>query len=149
MVICLERGVELDMALLMPLPLTVSCFSKIQIGFTILVPAHPGSPGKRAIRWMCVPATKLLLLLLQPFNGLFSRTTLVNRYQKGKTSPDSNEARHDRVLGWQWHQLDHRQTICTSHQTDNHTNTPSVKLAQQPDPSQTCCANTCDSENKL
>ena len=34
------------MAQLMPLPLTVSCFSKIQIGFTFLVPAHPGSPGK-------------------------------------------------------------------------------------------------------
>jgi len=30
----------------MPLPLTVSCFSKIQIGFTFLVPANPGSPGK-------------------------------------------------------------------------------------------------------
>jgi len=36
----------LHMAQLMPLPLTVSCFSKIQIGFTFLVPAHPGSPGK-------------------------------------------------------------------------------------------------------
>jgi len=43
------------MAQLMPLPLTVSCFSKIQIGFTFLVPAHPGSPGERAIkRYMCV-----------------------------------------------------------------------------------------------
>ena len=38
----------------MPLPLTVSCFSKIQIGFTFLVPAHPGSPGKRAIKRVCV-----------------------------------------------------------------------------------------------
>ena len=45
-VICLERGADLHMAQLMPLPLTVSCFSKIQIGFTFLVPAHPGSPGK-------------------------------------------------------------------------------------------------------
>ena len=43
------------MAQLMPLPLTVSCFSKIQIGFTFLVPAHPGSPGKRAVKWyVCV-----------------------------------------------------------------------------------------------
>jgi len=41
------------MAQLMPLPLTVSCFSKIQIGFTFLVPAHPGSPGKRAVKWVC------------------------------------------------------------------------------------------------
>ena len=42
------------MAQLMPLPLTVSCFSKIHIGFTFLVPAHPGSPGKRAVKRMCV-----------------------------------------------------------------------------------------------
>ena len=46
MVICLERDADLHMVQLMPLPLTVSCFSKIQIGFTFLVPAHPGSPGK-------------------------------------------------------------------------------------------------------
>ena len=46
MVICLERDADLHMAQLMPLPLTVSCFSKIQIGFTFLVPAHLGSPGK-------------------------------------------------------------------------------------------------------
>jgi len=45
-VICLEQGADLHMAQLMPLPLTVSCFSKIQIGFTFLVPAHLGSPGK-------------------------------------------------------------------------------------------------------
>jgi len=44
MVVCLERGADLHMAQLMPLPLTVSCFSKIQIGFTFLVPAHLGSP---------------------------------------------------------------------------------------------------------
>ena len=42
------------MAQLMPLPLTVSCFSKIQIRFTFLVPAHPGSPGKRAVKRVCV-----------------------------------------------------------------------------------------------
>jgi len=46
MVICLERGADLHMAQLMPLPLTVTCFSKIHIGFTFLVPAHLGSPGK-------------------------------------------------------------------------------------------------------
>ena len=50
MVICLERGADLHMAQLMPLPRTVSCFSKIQIGFTFLVPAHPGSPGKRVVK---------------------------------------------------------------------------------------------------
>jgi len=54
MAICLERGADLHMAQLMPLPLTVSCFSKIQIGFTFLVPAHPGSPGKRTAKRVCV-----------------------------------------------------------------------------------------------
>jgi len=53
-VICLERGADLHMAQLMPLPLTVSCSSKIQIGFTFLVPAHPGSPGKMADKRVCV-----------------------------------------------------------------------------------------------
>jgi len=38
------------MAQLMPLPLTVSCSSKIQIGFTFLVPAYPGCPGKEAVK---------------------------------------------------------------------------------------------------
>jgi len=42
------------MAQLMPLPLTVSCFSKIQIRFTFLVPAHLGIPGKRAVKRVCV-----------------------------------------------------------------------------------------------
>ena len=45
MVVYLEQGADLHMAQLMPLPLTVSCFSKIQICFTFLVPAYPGSPG--------------------------------------------------------------------------------------------------------
>jgi len=49
MVICLERGADLQVAQLMPLPLAVSCFSKIQIGFTFLVPAHVGSPRKKAV----------------------------------------------------------------------------------------------------
>ena len=42
------------MAQPMPLPLTVSCFSKIQIGFTFLVRAHPGSPGQWAVKRVCV-----------------------------------------------------------------------------------------------
>jgi len=54
MVICLERGADLHMFQLMPLPLTVSCFSKIQIGFAFMVPAHLGSPGKRAVKRVCV-----------------------------------------------------------------------------------------------
>ena len=55
MVICLEQGADLHTAQLMPLPLTVSCFIEIQIGFTFLVLAHPGSPGQRAVkRCVCV-----------------------------------------------------------------------------------------------
>ena len=54
MAVCLEQGADLHMAQLMPLPLTVSCFSKIQIGFAFLVQAHPGSPGQRAVKRVCV-----------------------------------------------------------------------------------------------
>ena len=54
MVICLERGADLHMAQLMPLPLTVSCSNKIQIGFSFLVLAYLGSPGQRAIKRVCV-----------------------------------------------------------------------------------------------
>jgi len=47
------------MAQLMPLPLTVSCSSKIQIGFTFLVPAYPVCPGKEAVKWLYVVQTNL------------------------------------------------------------------------------------------
>ena len=73
MAICLEWGADLHMAQLMPLPLTVACFSKIQIGFAFLVPAHLCSPGKRAIKRVCV------LFTLIPYTGpkiLFWNLTL-------------------------------------------------------------------------
>jgi len=57
---------------------------------------------------------------LPAFNGLFSRTTWVSRYQKDKTSQDLNEMMG---FGMQWHWLDHMQTIYASRQTDNHINT--------------------------
>jgi len=53
-VVCLERGADLHIAQLMPLPFIVSCFSEIQIGFTLLVPAHLGIPRKRAVKRVCV-----------------------------------------------------------------------------------------------
>ena len=53
-VVCLEQGADLRMAQLMLLPLTVSCFTKIQIGFIFLVPADLGSPRKRAVKRVCV-----------------------------------------------------------------------------------------------
>ena len=55
MVVCLERGAELHIAQLMPLPL-----SKIQTCFTSLVPAHPGSPGQRAVKHVCVCVCSLV-----------------------------------------------------------------------------------------
>ena len=54
-----ERGADLHIAQLMPLPLTVSCFSKIQTGFTFLVPAHLGSPGKGPLNG-CVGVCKVV-----------------------------------------------------------------------------------------
>jgi len=68
-VICLELGADLHMAQLMPLPLIVSCFSKIQIGFTFLVPAHLGRPRKRAVKrvyvCMCVLQVNYCTQVLQ------------------------------------------------------------------------------------
>jgi len=70
------------MAQLMPLPLAVSCFSKIQIAFTFLVPAHLGSPGQRAVKWMCV--MKLLSLFNVPCcPQAFSALTLLVGRQEG------------------------------------------------------------------
>ena len=63
MVICVERGANLHMAQRMPLSLTVSCFSKIQIGFSFLVPVHLGSPEKRAVKRVCVCVCYLFLCL--------------------------------------------------------------------------------------
>ena len=62
MVICLEQGADLHMAQLMPLPLTVSCFSKIQIGFTFLVPAHLDSPEKGPLNG-CVCVIFIIIII--------------------------------------------------------------------------------------
>jgi len=64
--LCLERGAYLHMAQLMPLPLTVSCVSEIQVGFTFLVPAHPGSPGQRAIKRVCVNGCVWFVCVIWP-----------------------------------------------------------------------------------
>jgi len=67
----------------------------------------------------------------QPFNGLFSRTTWVSRYQKGKTNLDFTGATDSE---WQWHQLGHMQ-VCTSLQTDNYASTPPLCFLQAGCPS--------------
>ena len=72
-----------------------------------------------------------VLLEIHLFNDLFSGTTWASRYQKSKNSldfKDMNEAKDHVVLGWQWHQLNHMQTMCTSLQTDNHINTSSLNF---------------------
>ena len=56
MVICLERDADLHIAQLIPLPLTVSCFS------SLVLPAHPGSPGQRAVKRVFVDDELLLIL---------------------------------------------------------------------------------------
>ena len=62
----------------------------------------------------------------RPFNGPFSGTTRVSRYQKGKTNLDFAEARDNE---WQWHQLGHMQ-VCISLQTDNHASTSPLSFLQ-------------------
>ena len=71
----LEQGADLHMAQLMSLPFTVSCFSKIQIGFTFLVPAHPGGPGKGAVKrapCVCVCTGRLIKVLKMTRLNFFS-----------------------------------------------------------------------------
>jgi len=72
------------------------------------VPAHPGSPRKRVVKWVCVCVCACVRACV--------RACVV----------DFNEARDDGVLGWQCRWLDHTQTTCTSLQTDNHANTSSL-----------------------
>jgi len=87
-VVCLEQGADLHIAQLMPLTLIVSCFSKIQMGFTFLVPAHLGSPGKRAVKRVCVCACFLTLMfhtvVHQHMHGVvvFLITTLLKIYYR-------------------------------------------------------------------
>ena len=80
MVICLERGADLHMAQLMPLPLTISCFSKIQTGFTFLVQAHPGSVDKGPLNvCMCVLYRVYTTNIFNSQN-VTDLTTLTNNY---------------------------------------------------------------------
>ena len=74
MVICLEQSADLHTAQLMPLPLIVSCFSKIQIGFTFLVLAHLGSPEKGPLN-VCVCVCVVCVCVCE-FNKTFLFVTL-------------------------------------------------------------------------
>jgi len=79
MVVCLGQGADLHMAQLMPLPLTVSCFSKIQIAFTFLVPVHTHTQKRFTALW------------------ILSGTTRVSRYQK-RHSPTHTHHGHQLPL---------------------------------------------------
>jgi len=83
MVFCLEQDADLHMAQLMPLPITVSCFSKIQIGFIFLVPAHLGSPGKTAVKQVCVCVIHLSGIHLERFDCMCNvcLSFIANRYR--------------------------------------------------------------------
>ena len=81
MVICLEQGADLHMAQLMPLPLIVSCFSKIQIGFTFLVPVHLGSPGKGPLNGCCV------VVVLCLFNCMMLHVCVPDQFGVGIVVP--------------------------------------------------------------
>jgi len=72
------RGADLHMAQLMALPLTISCFSKIQIGFTFLVPAHPSSPRKKAVKRVCVSFMFSLYVVI-------NNKKIINIYKKINT----------------------------------------------------------------
>jgi len=70
----------------MLLPLTVSCFSKIQIGFTFLVPAHLGSPGKRAVKWcvcVCVSVVGFCFLITVNLQDRNTETTCLSSLYPG------------------------------------------------------------------
>jgi len=86
------------MAQWMPLPLTVSCFSKIQISFSFLVPADLGSPGQRAVKRVCV-------CVLLPISVRF-------RYLDGATE----NARHEntggsKMQGWKMRDMNLRHQL--------------------------------------
>ena len=106
-------GADLHMAQLMPLPLTVSCFRKVQIGLPF---------------WYRVTRVHTYT---HPFNGPLSGSTRVSRYQKGKTNLDFTEATGSE---WQWHQLG-RMQVCTSLQTDNHASSRPLSFFQAGCPS--------------
>ena len=78
MVTCLEWGADLHMAQLMPLPLTVSCFIRVQIGITFLVPAHLGRPGKRAVKRVCVFVHACVRACVSPHVVIVSVVTVLD-----------------------------------------------------------------------
>jgi len=94
------------MAQLMPLPLTISCFSKIQIGFTLLVPVHPGSPEKSAVIRVCIiiinKALITVTLKIQQHyrSSLHSQFSSATRYKLVKYRIKENNNNNNKVLNF-------------------------------------------------
>jgi len=104
----------------MPLPLTVSCFSKIQIGFTFLVPAHLGSPSKRAIKRMCVCVLSHKAIPIFPYKTVWDRWNKASTTKPSLIGPavsiqhllvtDGQKDSPHISGGWRW--LSRRQPAC-------------------------------------
>ena len=90
MVICLEQGADLHMAQLMPLPLTVSCSSKIQTGFTFLVPADLGTPRKRAVKRVCVCVCVTGSYNNSHFGRIWIERVFSLKFEKNSTNKQQN-----------------------------------------------------------
>jgi len=143
-VICLERGADLHMAQLMPLPLTASCFSKIQIGFTFLVPAHPGSPGQRAFKRVCVCVLLfLVLLVMRQTDRQTAQRCYIREYwwwagDGGVRSTRVDKPLHDVIVASAVNVLPWEQLITRQHQlrqtsvlhTDRHTDRQTTHVTQ-------------------
>ena len=107
--------------------LTITCSFIDIISFTYVLILYGLSHRKSSgISLKCILYTHT-----HPFNGPFSGTTRVSRYQKGKTNLDFTGARDSE---WQWHQLGHMQ-VCTLLQTDNHASNPPLSFLQAGCPS--------------
>jgi len=90
----------------MPLPLTVSCFSKIQIGFTFLVPAHPGSPGKRAVKRVCVCVCRKK----GPLNARVRACMHACMYILSVVC--TSVLKYNTCSKWMWHMVAFHDTVC-------------------------------------
>jgi len=106
------------------------CVSPLVLAPLFLLRLHGDVPPRVRVQYYTVNVhsysytTTTTAAAATPFNGLFSRTTWLSRYHKGKTSLDINEARNNGVLGCSGNM----QTICTSLKSDNHTNMLSLNF---------------------
>jgi len=105
------------MAQLMPLPLTVSCFSKIQIGFTFLVPAHPG--GQRAVKLLCVVGTRSFTNTIPGLSWRCGNPAKLSEHTdctSQRTEPEGNCKPATNASAWtRTHACTHRQTATRKH----------------------------------